>query len=118
MATASGKVTALLRPGALRRAVSLLCAAAFLVVTFAHAMHHCGALAVPAAQTVLASFDGGSDGPDKAPAVEHCGICSVVGIRADGVTLPAAPPMARLTVRISHDPRPYIPPADIRPPIA
>lgn len=113
MASASGKATTLLRSGALRRAVSLLCAVAFLVVTFAHAMHHCGALAAPAAQTVLASFDG----PDKAPAVEHCSICSIVGMTADDVALPAAPPMARLAVRISHDPRPYIPPADIRPPI-
>jgi hypothetical protein len=111
-------ITALWQCGALRRALSVVIVAAFVLVSFAHAIHHCGeAVAAPAAAASV-DFEGAAgDGADKAtPATECCG-CFTVAMAAVGTTVNLAFVQESREVRPAHAPRPHIPPADIRPPI-
>ena len=101
-----------------RRAVSMLCAVAFLAFTIVHATHHCtGAETVPQ-QIELTALDGSSGGPDKSPAPEHCCNCSTVAMIAAETALPGSMPAARLKAAFWPMPRPNAPAADFRPPIA
>jgi hypothetical protein len=101
-----------------RRAVSALCAVAFLVFTFVHATHHCASADTVPQQIELTGLDGSSNSPDKSPAPEHCCNCSTVAMIVAETALPAAMPAARLKAAFWPIPRPNDPAADFRPPIA
>ena len=112
------RLTALLQPASARRAVSLLCALALLVFSFVHATHFCGNTTAALTQIEIAALDGSSDGPDKAPAADHCCGCVTAAMALAETMLPLVEPAARLAAVTWQAPRPYVPPADIRPPIA
>lgn len=110
-------LTAFRQPG-IRRALSVLCAVAFLTLTFTHASHYCGSAEAAHPHIELAAADGSSDGPDKSPGPEHCCNCSTVAMTITETTLPAAAPAERLAHAVWRAPHPHAPAADFRPPIA
>ena len=112
------QLTAFSQQASVRRAVSMLCAVALLVFSFVHATHFCCNTAGATVQIEIAALDGSSDGPDNAPAADHCCGCVTAAMILAETVLPLAEPPARLAAVIWQAPRPYIPPADIRPPIA
>jgi hypothetical protein len=111
------QLTAPSQQASVRRAVSVLCAVALLVFSFVHATHFCGNTAAAPAQIEVVALDGSSDEPDKAPVADHCCGCVTAAMTlAQTVSLDV--PAARLDAATWQAPRPYIPQADIRPPIA
>jgi len=112
------------------RAVSLLCALAFLVFTLAHAAHACGITGSASHTASHVHSMGGDDGPSddglghdksddtsKAPVTGHCCACATAMIPSVGPALVAPEPLAQRIAVLRQAPRPHIPPADIRPPI-
>jgi hypothetical protein len=102
----------------LRRAVLVICALAFVTVTVAHGAQHLhGAAHVAVALSdVLPSGDGPD--PDLASAVDHCCACAVTMPSASAAALCAPPRQADRIAAPGRDPRPCIPAAETRPPIA
>ena len=101
----------------LRRAVLVVCALAFVTVTAAHAAQHLdGSAHGTTISDALPSGDG-SD-PDMATAVDHCCACTVAMPSGSGVALCTPPQQADRIAAPRHDPRPFVPAAEIRPPIA
>jgi hypothetical protein len=111
------RLTAIIRQTGVRRAVSMLCAVALLVFSFAHATHFCGNTAAAPAQFEIATLDGSSDEADKVPAADHCCGCATVAMTLIETVLSHVEPAARLAAAAWQVPRPYIPQAEIRPPI-
>jgi len=66
----------------LQRAIAVVSAAAFLIVAFAHTLHHFDAM--PPAGEYLAGMSSADDGPDPtqkaAISVEHCHGCIIVAV--------------------------------------
>ena len=112
------QLTATFRQSGVRRAMSMLCAVAFLVFTFAHATHLCGSIAESPMQVELAALDGSSDGPDNTSGCKHCCSCSTAVMTVAETALLAIVPATRVETTARRTPHPYSLPADIRPPIA
>ena len=101
-----------------RRAVLVICALAFVTVTVAHGAQH---LDGSAHGTTLSDALPSGDGPDPdmaTPAVDHCCACTVAMPAGSGVALCAPPQRADRIAAPRHDPRPFVPAAETRPPIA
>jgi hypothetical protein len=112
-------MTAILRLPALRRALAAVCAVAFLVVGFAHSLHHFNAMTPAAAYQTGAGVS--SDSPDTtkkaAVAVEHCHGCVMIAMAAlTPPTLPI-PVLSKFSAEIPDHMRPYLPVAEPPPPI-
>jgi hypothetical protein len=112
------QLTAPSQQASVRRAVSVLCAVALLVFSLVQATHFCGNTAAAPAQIEIVALDGSSDGPDKASAADHCCGCVTAAMALTQTVLSLDAPAARLDAATWQAPRPYIPQADIRPPIA
>jgi hypothetical protein len=101
----------------LRRAVLVGCALAFVTVTAAHGAQHLDGSAHGA--TISDALPSG-DGPDTdlATPVDHCCACTVAMLSGSPAALREP---ARLIDRVTtprRDPRPFVPAAETRPPIA
>jgi len=104
---------------ALRRAIAVVCALAFVLVSFAHGVQHFnGPTSTIGIQADLGSQDDGLDTSKKASiAFEHCQGCSMI---ATAVLAPSTAPdrtEADLPVRRFDQHRPHIPVAETPPPI-
>lgn len=109
---------AILCRAALRRCTAALCAVAFLVVGFAHALQHIDTVAPTLAwQSESGEPDASADHADKAKiSVEHCHACTMVSEAATTEALPftdrvTAPPVVRVS-----DAHPAPPVAEAPPP--
>lgn len=111
-------LTAAFRQIGVRRAVSVLCAVAFLAFTFVHVMHHCASADTAPSQIELTTLDGSSDGSDKSAMPDHCCNCSTATMIAAETALPVAVPAARVEPAVWQMPRPHTPATEFRPPIA
>lgn len=105
---------------ALRRAVAVVCALAFVLVSFAHGMQHFnGPTSAISIQTDLGAQDDGPDTSKKASiAFEHCQGCSMI---ATPVLAPSTMPdriEGDLPARRFDLHRPHSPVAETPPPIA
>lgn len=103
----------------LRRTIAVLCALAFVLVSFAHgAQHFSGSTPTAVVQADLGSADDGPDTSNKASvAFEHCHGCSMI---ATVVFAPATNPdliVADMPVRRFDQHRPHAPVAETPPPI-
>jgi hypothetical protein len=102
----------------LRHAMLVICALAFVTVTIAHGAQHLGA---PHAAVTLSDMLPSGDGPDPdlaTSAVDHCCVCTVAMLAGSPAPLrEPARPIDRVAAPV-HDPRPCIPAAEIKPPIA
>jgi hypothetical protein len=112
------QLTAAFRQGGVRRALSVVFAVTFLSFTFIHATHHCGVAAESSVQIEITALDGSSDGPDKSPEAEHCCNCSTAAMIAAESALPATAISPRVETALWRTPHPFVPAAEIRPPIA
>lgn len=110
--------TAALRQAGIRRALSVFVAVVLLWSTFIHATHHCAVAADASVQVEMTAHDGAPDGSDKAPEAGHCCTCSTAAmIVAESPFAPATVP-TRIEAVAWLEPHPYVPAAEVRPPIA
>ncbi len=116
--TMFAQLTAMFRQVGIRRAMSVFFAVTFLSFTFIHATHHCGIAAEPPVKIEITVLDGSSDGSDKSPEADHCCNCSTAAMITAELALPAAAISPRLETAVWREPHPYVPAAEIRPPIA
>jgi len=71
-------------PLALRRVLAVLCATAFLVVGFAHSLHHFGSSVLTATSQSLAEpAAGGLDSPNASDDNYHCHGCTMLATLGD-----------------------------------
>lgn len=104
---------------AVRRGIAIACAIAFVLVSFAHGVHHLNGLAPTAVvQVDLGSFDDAPDTSKKAPVtIEHCHGCSMIAM----AVLPAsiAPRLVATDLPATgfDEKRPHTPVAETPPPI-
>jgi hypothetical protein len=105
----------------LRRAIAVVCAIAFVLVSFAHTLHHFnGPSPTAIIQADLGAFDdGGPSASKKASfAIEHCHGCSMI---ATAVLPPLTTPdriAADLPARKFDQQRPHTPVTETPPPIS
>jgi hypothetical protein len=111
-------ITAILRWPALRRGLAAVCAAAFLLVGFAHTLHHFDTN-IPAAYQVGAGPSDESPDSSKAPqAIEHCHGCVMVAMAiAEQSVAPVLVPLGSVAPR-SESGRPHPPTVETPPPIS
>jgi hypothetical protein len=112
-------VIAILRWPALRRAVAVVCAVAFLVVGFAHSLHHFDAAPASHSYQTASSPSDTSPETSKKPslAVEHCHGCVMVAmeIAVQSAASMLSPDRPAVGLDGIH---PYPPVAETPPPIA
>lgn len=108
----------LMAPLVLRRALVVICALAFVTVTVAHGAQ-CLHGPIHAATTLSDALPSG-DGPDfdMAPPADHCSACTIAIPAGSAAALREPPHATDRVVPPRQDPRPFIPAAEIRPPIA
>lgn len=96
------RLTAWLGGSAFRRTVAAVCALAFLVLSFAHALHHVDGIGSQAGYE-LSSVTGLDDSPDGAKkpdgSIEHCHGCGMMALVSGTVALDR-PERADCTTRI------------------
>jgi len=105
---------------AFRRTVAVVCALAFLIVSFAHTFHHIDGTATQA-EYQLSSVSGSDDTPDPAKkasgSVEHCHGCGMTALLSEPVSLNLSETADRTTTQIVGI-RPHPPAFENPPPIA
>ena len=103
----------------LRRAVAVVCAVAFLIISFAHSVHHFGGpVSAVIMQADVGSSDASSDASKKAPiTIEHCHGCSMIAMTALAPSVVPTSIAVDLPVRGFDEKRPHTPVAVTRPPI-
>ena len=112
-------MTAILRLPALRRALAAVCTVAFLVVGFAHCLHHFDAMTPVVAYQAGAGVSSDSPVATKkaAVAVEHCHGCVMIAMAALTPSMLPLLVVSRLPAEIPDHMRPYLPVAEPPPPI-
>lgn len=106
-------------PISLRRALVVFCAAAFVLVSFAHNIHHLSG----SNRTVIIDLDSNSSDADSAPSklkpvtVEYCHGCSLIAVTAHSFFVaPQLVTAGGMTVRHFDEYRPPSPMVDTPPP--
>ena len=111
-----------LRPG-IRRAMATVCAVAFLIVAFAHGIHHFDFKADQAIPTATVQVDGGFADYPRDPsneatiAIDHCHGCIMIATEVVAPATIAPSLLSRFPEVIPVDLRPLNPAAETPPPI-